>query len=55
MDMGSTSSRLSKMETSHLCINAPAGPRFSLQAPNARQGDARFPASRYAYRGMQLF
>jgi hypothetical protein len=54
MDMGFTSSRLSKMETNHLRFTAPVGPPISLQTPNARQGAARFPASCHAYHGMQL-
>jgi hypothetical protein len=54
MDMGFTSARLSKMETNHLYFSVPVGPPISLQAPNARQGAARFFASYYAYHGVQL-
>lgn len=54
MDMGFASPRLSKMETSYLFFNAPVGPQISLQTSNTRQGAARFPASRYAYHGVQL-
>lgn len=42
------------METSHLWFTTPIGPPISLQAPNARQGAARFSASYYAYHGIQL-
>ncbi len=54
MDMGFISPRLSKMETGHLCFTAPVGPPIPLQAPDASQGDARYPAPRIAYGGMQL-